>query len=104
MHIIKHHDSYKDKDIDLIIRTTKYLNGNLAITASEKEGNIPYCTVSVYICDLADDQFCYDNNNGNTLYRELRDAGLIEWTGEMVRSGFCIYLVCKWKGEYDNAR
>ena len=104
MYIIKHHDSYEDKDIDLIIRTTKYLNGNRAITATEKDTDIPYCTISVYICDLADDLFCYDDNNlGPTLYKELEDAGLIEWTGDMVQSGLCVYPVCKWKGEYDDA-
>ena len=104
MYIIKHHSDWTGENIDLIILTTKYLNGNLAITATEKDTDVPYCTVSVYICDLADGLFCYDdNNNGHTLYQELKDAGLVEYTGNLVPSGFCIYPVCKWKGEYDDA-
>ena len=97
---LEHVDQYTGELIKLHIRTEHYANNhNLAILATDDDG-FPYCAISVNINKLPADQFCYDyNNNRRELYAELRDAGLIEWTGELVSSGFCNYPVCVWKGD-----
>lgn len=78
----------------------RYMNNNLAIQAIDCDTDEPYCMVSINIDKLPDNEFCYDlNNNGEKLYKSMIQHGFIEHTGGYCFSGFCVYPVCKWKGE-----
>ena len=79
-----------------------YLNNNLAIEAVDYDTGKPYCMVSVNLDELHDPSlFCYDmNNNGLALYYALIKAGLMENTGAIKVSGYCLYPVCRWIGNY----